>query len=311
MEGVLDFHLRQLYSELGGIDGCTTEFIRINDSILSKRALSRTYGELLQGFNTQSGTPVTVQLLGSNPDALAANAATLAKLGTPRIDLNFGCPAKTVNKHRGGAILLDEPETIAKIISTIKQELPDDCFLSAKIRLGYGDRSRGLENALAIEAAGAQMLTVHARSKVDGYKPPAYWEMIAPIQQALKIPTVANGEIWTPADAQRCRDISGCQDIMIGRGLLARPDLGLQIKLGDQHQAWGWLQCLELVKSYFLITQDLYPEKFCGNRIKQWLMYLQQGYPEATQFFKQICRLKLRQEILDFFDLHLKHKSVQ
>jgi len=307
MEGVLDFHLRQILSSIGGIDGCVTEFVRINDAVLPRRVFSRTCGELHHGFKTAHGTPVTIQLLGSNADSLAANAARLAQHGAKRIDLNFGCPAKTVNKNRGGAILLDEPETIFRIIRKTSEQLPADCLLSAKIRLGYNDRSRGMENALAIEAAGAQQLTIHARSKADAYKPPAYWEMIAPIQQALTIPVIANGEIWTAADAQRCQDISGCQDIMLGRGILARPDLALQIKKGEQHQAWNWSQCLALLKTYFEITSPLYPEKFSGNRIKQWLVYLQRTFPQAGQFFQSIRRLKSKVDIMTQLELAQRH----
>src|SRR5690606_19422497 len=107
----------------------------------------------------------------------------------------------------------------------VRDALPAHIPVSAKIRLGYEDRSSYMDNAQAVEAAGASELVVHARSKADGYKPPAYWHYIADIKARLKIPVVANGEIWSVDDYLRCREESGCEDVMLGRGLLACPDL--------------------------------------------------------------------------------------
>src|SRR5690606_39188939 len=109
------------------------------------------------------------------------NAMEAVRAGARSIDLNFGCPAKTVNRHEGGACLLRQPERVHAIVKAVREALPLSVPVSAKIRLGYEDRSTYLENALAIAEAGADELTVHARSKADGYKPPAYWSYIGEI----------------------------------------------------------------------------------------------------------------------------------
>jgi len=178
MEGLLDHPLREVITRAGGIDLAVSEFIRITDQLLPERVFTRLVPELLTGGRTEAGTPVRAQLLGSDPGCLAENAAVIAALGPGAqfgIDLNFGCPAPTVNRHRGGAVLLDEPELVHAIVAAVRRAVPAHLPVSAKMRLGHRDESRMLDCARAIEAAGASELTVHARTKVHGYRPPAYW----------------------------------------------------------------------------------------------------------------------------------------
>ncbi len=184
MQGLTDVHMRDLLTRIAGPDGydwCVSEFMRVTDRLLPARTIYQLCPELLTGSRTAAGTPVHVQLLGSEPAVLAENAARVAELGAAGIDLNFGCPAKTVNFHRGGAILLDEPETVHAIVAAVRSAVPASIPVSAKMRLGVNDRSRMLDNAQGIEAAGASWLTVHGRTKADGYRPPAYWDAIAPL----------------------------------------------------------------------------------------------------------------------------------
>lgn len=311
MEGVVDFQMRQLLTSIGGLDGCVTEFLRICDQRLPRRVFTKLCPELLHQSQTQSGTPVAFQLLGGNAEAMAYNAAKAASLGADSIDLNFGCPAKTVNRNDGGAKLLQEPERIHSIVKSVRQAVPSEIDVTAKIRLGFQDRSMGLENALAISEAGAQQLVVHARSKSDAYRPPAYWDELRPIRDQLKIPVIANGEIWSPEDLQRCADQSGCEHFMIGRGLLARPDLALAIKNPNSHTPWQWQDILPLLLDFFRKGIEFYPEKYCGNRLKQWFMYLQRNYPEAELFFNQLKRLRGRDEIETLFAHHAKEQNIE
>lgn len=291
MEGVVDHHLRKIYTDLGGVDCCVTEFIRVNDSCLPEKVFKRHCPEL----GVPLKIPVRVQLLGSNPAMLAYSARKVALMGAPAIDLNFGCPANTVNKNRGGACLLDEPKLLFDIVKAVRMAVPQTVPVTAKIRLGYRHREHYVENALAICDAGASELFVHARSKTDGYAPPAYWTCIGEIRQAITIPVIANGEIWSVQDYRECRSQSGCDDIMLGRGLLARPDLALSIKaasLGIETEPLNWTNFLPILRNFHLSTLDHYPAKHCGNRLKQWLMYLQRHFHEAQQLFQQIKRVR-------------------
>lgn len=299
MEGVLDHLMRDLLTQVGGYDLCVTEFIRIVDQVISDSAFYRFCPELREagpyGSVTRSGTPVRVQLLGQNPDYMAENAAKVVELGSNGIDLNFGCPSKMVNKNRGGAILLKDPENLYQIIKAVKAAVPTDTVVSAKIRLGYEDKTLAIENAQAVEAAGANMLTVHARTKVEGYKPPAHWHWIAKIKNKISIPVVANGEVWNLADALKCREISGCSDIMVGRGALTIPNLGNVIK--QESIAMPWLDVQALLSSYTEYETRGDKSKYFPNRIKQWLKYLKNNYQEAETLFSEIRTLKTAEAI--------------
>ena len=295
MEGVVDHHFRTIYSAIGGVDICVSEFVRVNDLPISTKTLLRECPELEQSSMTPSGTPVRVQLLGSNPETLAESASTAATLGASAIDLNFGCPAKTVNNSNGGSILLKDPDLVGSIVTAVRGAVPDHVPVTAKIRLGFEDRSLYMDNATAIAEAGANELCVHARSRADGYNPPAYWSYIADIVDVLDIPVIANGEIWNLEDWRRCKQQSHCQDFMLGRGLVACPDLALQIKAsasGKDYSPLQWDQLMVLLYQFYLDTKDTYPARFLGNRVKQWLFYLQMHYREAEQFFHQVKRYK-------------------
>ncbi len=292
MEGVVDHHMRYLLSRLGGIDLCVTEFVRVTDHVLPERVFKRYCPELTQQPKTAL-CPTRIQLLGSNAQALAANARKAARMGAVGIDLNFGCPAKTVNRHRGGACLLTEPDTLFEIVSQVRKAVPAETPVSAKIRLGYENRQGYLENTQAISEAGANEIVIHARSKADGYQPPAYWELIGEVRQHITTPIVANGEIWSVENYMRCAEQSRCDDIMIGRGLLARPDLALAIKAhvaGEEYTPLPWHDVASLLLEFFEETTAAYPIKFLGNRTKQWLFYLQRHYPEAQALFHRIKR---------------------
>jgi tRNA-dihydrouridine synthase C len=293
--------LRDILTRVGGIDRCVSEFIRITDQLLPERVFTRIVPELNSGGRTFAGVPVRAQLLGSDPVCLAENAARLAGLGPAGIDLNFGCPANVVNRHGGGAALLDEPETILAIVSAVRRAVPAHMPVSAKMRLGYNDDSRALDCALAIADGGADELVVHARTKKQAYKPPAYWERIADIRAVVRIPVVANGEIWTLADAHLCRQASGCDMLMIGRGAVADPGLGLAIKASMQGLASAsspsacasepgisWHQLVPLLADFWHIVCTRLDSRARAGRLKQWLNFLRRRFPEAETAYQSL-----------------------
>ncbi|MEP5763340.1 MAG: tRNA-dihydrouridine synthase [Halieaceae bacterium] len=295
MEGVIDHTMRGLLSELGGLDRCVTEFVRVSDLLLPPRVFHRYCPELRQGGTTASGVPVYLQLLGGDPSPMAENAARAAELGAPGIDLNFGCPAKTVNRSEGGAILLREPERVHAIVAAVRQAVPVATPVTVKIRLGYRDRDLLEDNARGIAAAGADELAVHARTKIDAYRPPAYWEEIARVREWVDLPVIANGEIWSPQEALRCQQVSGCEDLMLGRGLICRPDLARLIqaeKAGESIAPLSWTEVQDLVLRLFDLTLEHYQERYVGNPIKQWLAYQRYYYPQAALLFERIKRLR-------------------
>ena len=301
MEGLLDFVLRDILTRAGGIDRCVSEFIRVTNTVLPARVFERIVPELLNGGRTFAGVPVRPQLLGSDPSCLADNAAVLAGLGPFGVDLNFGCPAKVVNRHGGGAALLEDPELLHRILRAVRSAVPAHMPVSAKMRLGLHDDKRAEECALALQEGGAGELVVHARTKADAYRPPAYWERIADIRAVLQIPVVANGEIWNLQDAQRCRELSGCQALMLGRGMVTDPGLALAIAAqdrlplgsGDEAHALdapviAWPVLLPLVADFWQLVRTRLDRKKQAGRLKQWLNFLRHRYPEAEGAYLEL-----------------------
>ncbi len=295
MEGLIDVHMRNVLTSIGGYDLCVTEFIRVVDKLLPINVFQRNCPEFERGCRTLAGTPVHVQLLGGIPEAMAKNAVRAVELGAPVIDINFGCPSKFVNRKAGGAVLLKEPQRVQTITQTVRAAVPKHIPVSVKIRLGYEDTEFALDNALAVQQAGAGWVTVHARTKVDGYTAPARWQWLTKIRDQLEIPVIANGDINSVSDYQRCYEISGCEDIMLGRGAVSCPDLACQIrafKRGEIYSPLTWPAVQKWVADFFAAMQaqpGLKDARILG-RIKQWLAMLKTQYSGADKLFEQIRR---------------------
>lgn len=291
MEGLLDHLLREELTALAPYSLAVSEFIRVTDQLLPRRVFTRIVPELLTGGRTEAGVRVRPQLLGSDPVVLAENAARLAELRPAGIDLNFGCPAKCVNRHRGGAILLDEPELLHQIVAAVRRAVPAAIPVSAKMRLGVADRSRMLECAAALAGGGAAQLVVHARTKADGYKPPAHWHEVARIAEAVAVPVVANGEIWTLQDALQARRESHCDALMLGRGAVADPLLAARIAAHDAGRplpASDWPALAPALFSYWRRVRAQVAPKHQAGRVKQWLHYLRRCHADAEPVYQRL-----------------------
>lgn len=311
MEGLLDFVLRDILTRVGGVDHCVSEFIRVTHTLLTERTFLRVMPELANGGRTPSGVPVRAQLLGSDPVSMAENAACLAEFGPHGIDLNFGCPAKVVNRHGGGAMLLQYPEQLHTIVSAVRRAVPAHMPVTAKMRLGFNDDTRAVECAQALEAGGAQELVVHARTKADAYRPPAYWERVNDIRLAVKIPVVANGEIWTVEDARRCRQASGCNSIMLGRGMVTDPGLALAIRRADAGEAGAadvllvpWTDILPLMGAFWQLVVARLERRQQAGRLKQWLNFMRHRYPEAQEAYDALRTLHDPEVVTQWLVLH-------
>ena len=295
MEGVMESAMRDMLTRIGGYERCVTEFVRVSSTVLPPKVYYRLCPELKQGGRTAAGTPVYVQLLGSDPVLMAANAAVAAKLGAPGIDLNFGCPAKTVNKSRGGATLLRTPKAVYEICAAVRDATPAAIPVTAKIRLGFDSDTRFEEIAEQALLSGIDELTVHARTKAQAYRPPAHWRRLQDIVNPLDIPIIANGEIWTPSDLFDCKEQSGCNAFMLARGALCRPDLARAVHAhctGDAIEPMTWPEVSQLLIDFFEANGALYQRKYAINPLKQWLVYLQHCFPQAAALFAQVKRIR-------------------
>lgn len=280
MEGIMDHTMRSLLSKIGGMDYLVSEFVRVTQYPIPASTFKRLVPENKNKAQTKYNHPVHTQLLGSDPKLMAESAFNAVKAGATYIDINFGCPAKRVNGHGGGSVLLQSPNILYDIMKAIRNELPQSISVSAKIRLGYEDEALLFDNVAAIEAAGTNKLTIHGRTKKDGYKPPARWEKIGKIQDRTKMSIVANGDIIDKASLLKCRSISGCNHFMIGRGSLKNPFIfqDLRAETKEERKNRSQEDLIELFTNYIAQLQQEYDEIATLGRLKQWCGHLRFEY---------------------------------
>lgn len=292
MHGYADEIMRRILTEIGGFDEVVSEFVRITHTVHSRKTWLKHAPELAHHARTAAGVPCTVQLLGSDAEKMAENAQVAVACGARKIDLNFGCPAPTVNRHQGGAVLLQAPHRIEQIVRTVREALPADIVLSAKMRLGYENTTQAIACAQAIAAGGAALITVHARTKVEAYTPPAHWQWFAPIQAAVDIPLIANGDIFSVADFIQIQEMASPYGVMLGRGALMRPDLARQIRAytsGQIPEPMDTAQIRTLLGHFFTLCRAKDEQgKYALSRLKQWLPLLCTNYPELNALLTAI-----------------------
>jgi tRNA-dihydrouridine synthase C len=285
MDGVTDAPMRALQGASGAFTYAVTEFVRVSVDAIQTKVFARDIPELACGGLTPTGMPVQVQILGGDPEKMARSALAACEAGAKGIDLNFGCPAPTVNRHDGGASLLRHPCRIRQIVAAVRAAVPQEIPVSAKLRLGWDSIDPVYENAAMAAEGGATWLTIHARTRVQGYLPPVYWPAIGRVRTSLGLPVIANGDIWTMDDFRRCQDETGCRHFMIGRSALASPGLPHQIAraLGTAtgEAETDWVRLMERLVSYSGNISD-------GRtlaRMKQWLKLarLYGGFPHFDQ----------------------------
>jgi len=321
MEGVTDAPMRAVMTEYAPFTFCVSEFLRISQDVPGSRAYVDHVPELASKSVTPTGKPVQIQLLGGDPEKMAIAALRACELGSLGVDINFGCPAPTVNRHDGGATLLKFPDRIRTIVSAIRKAVPGHLPVSAKLRLGWDDIQAIHLNAERAAEGGASWITIHGRTRMAGYRPPIFWQPIGEVRARLAsggVPVVANGDIWSIDDFRICREQSGSEHFMLGRGALANPllpyavarELGLSTVVSAapkltriSNEEW-----IPLLKRFSALS-SIYTEGTAGHhhtkknrnyvvcRIKQWLKmaYLHGSLP----CFDDIKKVETEAEIFE------------
>lgn len=265
MEGVTDPAFRAVMlalHEAHHLGGSTTEFVRVVDHVVPRHILRDALGPVVGPI------PVGLQLMGNDPTALAATAARVEETEARFIDLNFGCPARGTLHGCAGAAMLKDPAGIEGIVAAVRgaaRRLP----VCAKIRAGFDNADAVEVLARAVEAGGADMLTVHCRTRGEGYSDTVDWTRIARAVAAVGIPVCGNGGVLTHADIARMRAETGCRYVMIGRAALANP------WIFSGHQATR-REAFIFVERYMAVMQErsAVARSHYTGRIKQILSYL-------------------------------------
>lgn len=296
MDGVTDWVYRELMTARaapGALAFCVSEFVRVVQRPLEPHEITREYPEAARGGFTAAGVPVLLQLLGGAAESLAESARRAIALGAYGVDLNFGCPARLVNRHDGGASLLRAPERIERIVAAVRAAVPEDRIVSAKVRLGWQAKDEVEAIARAAERGGASFLTVHGRTKLEMYGPPADWAAIGRARAAVAMPVIANGDLNEAESFARCAQQSGCTRFMLGRGPMGRPSL-----LGAAESTREARGVARLLAEYLerLAAAAIGEARQLG-RVKQWLSLGARVNPELRPLFEHIKRYETRRDV--------------
>lgn len=203
--------------------------------------------------------PISIQLFDRRPDFLAEAAIKAVEQGADTIDINMGCPVNKITKNGGGSSLLRDPDTAVQIVEAVCDAV--SVPVTVKTRIGWDDRAiNAVEFARAMEVAGAKMLTLHGRTRAQGYNGTARWDQIGRVKAALTIPVIANGDIFSVESALRCLAQTGADGIMCSRGTLGYPYLVGEIdhflKTGDRLPKPGTVDRLECAREHLIMLWE-------------------------------------------------------
>ncbi|MBM3198918.1 MAG: tRNA-dihydrouridine synthase family protein [Chlamydiae bacterium] len=279
MENLGDRTFRKAIARIGGFDEAVTEFI----SVPAKAHVASLVREYQ--VHELSPIPLTPQIMGADPYLMAATAHELEKKGALRVDINCGCPSNTVTGRGAGSSLLKTPSFLYSLAKEVVQAV--NIPVTLKMRSGYEDISLFEENLKAAEESGVRFITLHPRTKVDGYSPPARWDLIARAKELLRIPVIGNGDVTSLEALIRLRTETKCDGIMIGRGAVRDPFLFQKIRSHFLHTPFT--PSFALLQEYL---QTFIQEKSKVSKLKQVLSFLFTLHPHLIQERQSMLRMQ-------------------
>ena len=237
--------------------------------------------------------PISIQLFDCRPDFMAEAAQKAVAEGADTVDINMGCPVNKITKKGGGSSLLRQPEVAEAIVKTVVAAV--DVPVSVKTRIGWNDEEINIvEFAERMEDAGAQMLTLHARTRAQGYNGAARWQWIRKVKEILSIPVIANGDIFSVEAAVRCLEETGADGVMCSRGTLGYPFLVGEIdnffKTGKTLPTPTPLERLECAKEHLWGLWEYKGDRGIFQSRKHLAWYCK-GFVGASQLRDKLSRI--------------------
>lgn len=300
MEGVTDRAFRTLVRGLGGCGLAVTEFV-------SSEALTREIEAAWRMAELDpSEHPVSIQIYGRDPERMAQAARHCEALGADIVDINLGCPSKRVTTGCAGSALMREPELATEIFRAVRQAITVP--MTVKMRLGWDDSALNAPDiARAAVGEGAAMITVHGRTKTQGYKGHARWDEVARVREVVDVPLLVNGDIVDEATARMALEQSGADGIMVGRGVMADPWTMARITAGFRGETFEEpsLQMRRDVLLAYLAKLETFDLPML-IRLKKVISYFSKGLPNAARLRSDVQRAQSLQEaqsiLQRFFD---------
>jgi len=298
MEGVGDRCFRKAMASIGGFDEAVRDFLRVPTNAHVK-SLAKVYVA-----DELAPIPLAAQIMGSDPDLMAEMAEELAQKGAPRIDVNCGCPSNTVTGRGAGSSLLKDPSILHEVARAVVRAVTIP--VTIKMRSGYEDISLFEENILAAQESGVRYITLHPRTKVDGYGPPARWDLIARAKSLLRIPLIGNGDILTVNDAITMLRTTGCDGLMIGRGSIINPFIFHEIRAHYSQIPYEpkWESLLGFFDAFIAETPEDFSTKLRVNKLKQLLGFIFKSNAQLLEK-RQLVLSALHKDPQDFLEFVL------
>jgi nifR3 family TIM-barrel protein len=303
MAGITDTVFRRFIKRLGGCGLIMTEFVS-SEGMLRQNLRSRRYL-----YYTEEERPITAQVFGADPDRLADAARMIQDLGFDAVDLNLGCPAKKVVKCGGSGLLRDLP-LVGRILETIRAAVTIP--FTIKIRAGWSaEEIVAVEAARLAEAAGIDAIAVHPRTRLQGFSGHANWQIIREVKQAVRIPVVGNGDVFSPEDAQALYEQTGCDAVMIGRAAATNPWIFRQMAECSRTGTYAEpteADRYQLIRTYF---QMLVEEETPGalGKMKQFVGWFTHGVPKGAQLRRTVQSARDVGEVLERVDAFFQPAS--
>jgi tRNA-dihydrouridine synthase B len=306
MSGITDYPFRQLAREMG----CGLVFTEM----VSAEGLLRK-GEALLKIE-KDDHPVSVQFFGSNPAVLAEVAARTEALGADTIDLNMGCPAKQVVKTGAGVDLMHFPEKVGWILDEMRKKVKIP--LTIKIRSGWGEKDiNAVEISKIAQDCGVNAIFLHPRTKLQGFRGRADWNLIGEVKESVHIPVIGNGDVTTPFLAKRMMEETGCDGVMIGRGALGNPWIFSAKHSGplEKEPAISLGERRRMIDRHFSLVQGHYGEKCAVIKIRKHIYWYTKGLPCCASFHSKLSSLKEKETLFgaiqSYFDFIERRSSCQ
>ena len=279
MAGVTDAPFRKIAREFGAGLACT--------EMISSEALVRQHRESFRLMDLAwDRRPVSVQLMGGDPDVMAQAARMAEAAGADIVDINMGCPVPKVVKTSGGSSLLRDPDRACRVAEAVVGAV--SVPVTVKIRLGWDFATRNyLEMATRLEATGIQGLAVHGRTRSQRYDPWADWSAIAQVKAAVRIPVAGSGDLRTADDAVRRVRESGVDAVMLGRGILGNLWLVQQtvarLTTGESVPTLSWIEQIELVRRHCDLVLEYYGPERGPRLLRKFIAWGLRGFKGAAR----------------------------
>lgn len=295
MAGVTDYTFRRLIKRRGGVGLVVSEFVSVEGLTRHNPKSKR------QMRFCEEERPYAVQIFGGKPDRMAMGAEMAEEVGADILDVNCGCPAPKVVKNGGGSGLLREPARLEEILKAIKKTITIP--LTLKLRTGYSDATINVVDvAKMAEQCGVEHIAVHGRTREQGYKGLANWDLIAAVKSAVSVPVSGNGDITTLEYGLRRWNETGVDGVLIGRGAMQNPWIFRQfadVLAGRSRYEPDLTEKKAVLLEFFSMCREEMPELAALGKMKQLAGQFTKGLVGGAQFRQTLYHSHSAEEILD------------